>query len=95
MQDAQEACSAGADVIMLDNYTGEALKTVAAALKARWPHIIIEASGGITIETMPTFFSPHVDIISQGALTNGYATLDFSLKVPKPEAFAVRDRVGK
>ena len=44
---------------------------------------------------MPTFFSPHVNIISQGALTNGYATLDFSLKVPKPEAFAVRDRVGK
>ena len=94
-QDAVEAGEAGADVIMLDNYTGEALKTVAAALKARWPHIIIEASGGITIETMPTFFSPHVDIISQGALTNGYATLDFSLKVPKPEAFAVRDRVGK
>ena len=69
--------------------------TMLLLLKARWPHIIIEASGGITIETMPTFFSPHVDIISQGALTNGYATLDFSLKVPKPEAFAVRDRVGK
>ena len=55
----------------------------------------VRASGGITLETMPTFFSPHVDIISQGALTNGYDTLDFSLKVPKPEAFAARDRVAK
>ena len=94
-QDAVEAGEAGADVIMLDNYTGDELKKVAAELKARWPHIIIEASGGITLETMPTFFSPHVDIISQGALTNGYDTLDFSLKVPKPEAFAARDRVAK
>ena len=81
-QDAVEAGEAGADVIMLDNYTGEALKTVAAALKARWPHIIIEASGGITIETMPTFFSPHVDIISQGDLTNGCAPPSAELARP-------------
>ena len=92
--DAREACEAGADVIMLDNYGGEELRAVATELKARWPHVIIEASGGITVGTMPQFFSPHVDVISQGALTNGYATLDFSLKVPKPEAFAARARTG-
>ena len=40
-------------------------------------------------------FWDETDSSGQGALTNGYATLDFSLKVPKPEAFAVRDRVGK
>ena len=79
---------------MLDNYTGEELKAVAAKLKASWPHVIIEASGGITMGTMHSFFSPHVDIISQGALTNGYATLDFSLKVPKPAAFE-RERAVK
>ena len=77
---------------MLDNYSGEELKTVAGRIKAKWPHLIIEASGGITMATMPQYFSPHVDVISQGALTNGYDTLDFSLKVPKPEAFAARAR---
>jgi len=94
-QDAEEAAEAGADVLMLDNYSGSQLKKVAKTLKQRWPHILIEASGGITLQTMSDFFSPDVDIISQGALTNGYATLDFSLKVPKPEQFASRGRVGK
>lgn len=92
--DAREAAGAGADVLMLDNYTPAALKEVAGRLKEEWPHVTIEASGGITSATMPDFFSPHVDIISQGALTNGYATLDFSLKVPKPAAFE-RERAVK
>jgi len=91
-EDAREACAAGADVIMLDNYSGAELTKVAGNIKAQWPHVIIEASGGITDETMPSFFSPHVDIISQGALTNGYDTLDFSLKVPKPATFQARKR---
>lgn len=94
-EDAVEAGEAGADVIMLDNYKGDELKAVSTRVKNRWPHIIIEASGGITIEDMHTFFSPSVDIISQGALTNGYASLGFSLKVPKPEQFASRGRVAK
>jgi len=43
---------------------------------------------------MPDSFSPSVDIISQRALTisQGYDTLDLSLKVPKPKHFAVRAR---
>jgi nicotinate-nucleotide pyrophosphorylase (carboxylating) len=41
-QDAIEAAKAGADVIMLDNYTGDELKKVAADIKKTWPHIIIE-----------------------------------------------------
>ena len=91
-QDAIEAGEAGADVIMLDNYQGSELTAVSSRIKKKWPHIIIEASGGITLDTMPQFFAPSVDIISQGALTNGYDTLDFSLKVPKPESFAARGR---
>ena len=82
-------------MIMLDNYSPTDLSAVAGRLKGEWPHVIIEASGGITMATMADFFSPAVDIISQGALTNGYDTLDFSLKVPKPDSFAARKRVGK
>ena len=92
-EDAFEAAGAGADIIMLDNYSGDELRTVAAQLKEKFPHLLIEASGGITLENMPDYFSDHVDIISQGNLTNGYETLDFSLKIPKPEKFSKRARV--
>lgn len=91
-QDAREACEAGADIVMLDNYKGAELQKVAANIKAQWPHVIIEASGGITVETMHEYFCDSVDIISQGTLTHGYDILDFSLKVPKPEAFQSRKR---
>ena len=83
-RDAQEAAEAGADVLMLDNYSPDELKAVAKRVKAKWPHLIIEASGGITIETMSDFFSPDVDIISQGSLTNGctYPMLTFQCSTP-------------
>ncbi len=82
-EEATEAAQAGADIVMLDNFSPEALKATAAKLKEAFPHVTIEASGGITNETMAQYFSPHVDVISQGSLTQGYPALDFSLKVER------------
>lgn len=84
--EAIEAATAGADIVMLDNYKPDALKVDAAAVKARFPHVLVEASGGITRATLPDYLSPHVDVVSQGALTQGYACVDFSLKLPQPKA---------
>lgn len=81
--EALEAAIAGADIVMLDNLSPTKLLEEAAIVKAAYPHVLIEASGGITIETMHEYFSPHVDIISQGALTQGYSCCDFSLKIQK------------
>ena len=74
IQDGVEAAEAGADVIMLDNFTAETLPRAAATLKEQFPNLIIEASGGIIIDMLPDFFCEHVDVISQGALTNGYVS---------------------
>ena len=82
VQDGVEACEAGADVIMLDNFTAETLPRAAQTLKERFPQVIIEASGGISAEMLPDFFSPHVDIISQGDLTNGCAPPSAELARP-------------
>ncbi|KAJ8599724.1 hypothetical protein CTAYLR_010211 [Chrysophaeum taylorii] len=58
LAEAMEACEAGADVVMLDNYeTPEALKEDAAALKREYPHVLVEASGGITFATMDAYFA--------------------------------------
>jgi nicotinate-nucleotide pyrophosphorylase (carboxylating) len=81
LNEAVEAASAGADIVMLDNFAPAALKRDAAALKSRFPHVLIEASGGITADTMKEYLSEHVDIVSQGSLTQGYACVDFSLKI--------------
>lgn len=84
LEEAIEAADAGADIVMLDNFEPKQLKLDAAKLKKRFPNLLIEASGGITTETMVDYLCEHVDIVSQGQLTQGYACLDFSLKVVKP-----------
>ena len=81
---AVEAATAGADIVMLDNFTPSSLKAAARSLKAAHPSVLVEASGGITLKTMAQYLSEDVDVVSQGALTQGYACVDFSLKLPKP-----------
>ena len=81
LEEALTAAEAGADVVMLDNFEPEKLKKDAATFKSKYPHVTVEASGGITMSTMADYFSPHVDVISQGKLTQGYDCIDFSLKI--------------
>lgn len=85
-EEALEAAAAGADIVMLDNLLPDHLHAAAARVKERFPGVLVEASGGITPSTLPLFMGPHVDIISQGALTQGYACVDFSLKIQPPSA---------
>jgi len=81
LEEAIEASSAGADIVMLDNFEPVRLKSDAKELKARFPHVLIEASGGITTSTMKDHLSNDIDVVSQGKLTQGYQPLDFSLKI--------------
>jgi nicotinate-nucleotide pyrophosphorylase (carboxylating) len=83
LEEAIEAASNGADIVMLDNMPPKILFTEASTLKQRFPHIIIEASGGINEFTLKDYLSPHVDVISIGKITQGYECLDFSLKITK------------
>jgi len=83
-EEAEEAAEAGAEVVMLDNMAPAQLKAESARLKARFPHLLIEASGGITDATLLDYLAPCVDVVSVGKLTQGYACLDFSLKVVRP-----------
>ncbi|XP_029706168.1 nicotinate-nucleotide pyrophosphorylase [carboxylating] isoform X2 [Takifugu rubripes] len=84
VEEASEAATAGADVIMLDNFPPQELHAAAQALKREFPSQVVEASGGVTPETLSSYFSPHVDIISLGCITQGCPVVDFSLKVQKP-----------
>jgi len=81
LEEAIIAAKSGADVVMLDNFTPEQLKKDAKTFKEKYPHVVVEASGGITIDTMADYFSDDVNVISQGKLTQGYDCVDFSLKI--------------
>ncbi|NXV53719.1 NADC pyrophosphorylase, partial [Uria aalge] len=79
--EALRAAAAGADIVLLDNFTPQGLRAAAAAVKAAHPGVTVEASGGITPETLPHFLGPHVDVVSMGCLTHGAPALDFALRV--------------
>lgn len=79
MEQIEEALASGADIIMLDNMNTAAMKQAVAYIKAQSPHVIVEASGGITLETIYEKASAGVDVISVGALTYSTQALDISL----------------
>ncbi|KAG8015037.1 Nicotinate-nucleotide pyrophosphorylase [carboxylating] [Nibea albiflora] len=83
-EEGREAAGAGANIVMLDNLQPQELHVAARALKEKFPTLLIEASGGVTPENIVMYFSPHVDIISLGCITQGCPVVDFSLKVQKP-----------
>jgi nicotinate-nucleotide pyrophosphorylase (carboxylating) len=85
LADALEACRAGADVVMLDNYTPTALQEVAAQIRAdpSGRAVLLEASGGITLATLEQYMCNEIDVISLGSLTQGVPHVDFSLKIAK------------
>lgn len=77
---------------MLDNYEPPALARDSAELKREFPHVLIEASGGIRETTLTAFCLPTVDVLSMGSLTQGYDCLDFSLKIASGEGAAALER---
>ena len=81
--EADEAIAAGADVVMLDNFDGPGIHSAAASLKQRWSghRFLVEASGGLTPENVSSYFSPHVDVLSFGSLTQSVPHIDYSLKI--------------
>ena len=75
-----EAIEAGVDRIMLDNFTPERTTEAVKLIREKAPHIEIESSGGITIDTLRAYGEAGVDFISVGALTHSVKGLDMSFK---------------
>uniref|UniRef100_A0A8B8ER66 Nicotinate-nucleotide pyrophosphorylase [carboxylating] n=1 Tax=Crassostrea virginica TaxID=6565 RepID=A0A8B8ER66_CRAVI len=82
-EEALEAAEAGCDIVMLDNFSPAAIPDATKRIKASYPNILIEASGGINEETIQQYLVPGVDIVSLSRLTQGYDVVDFSLKIQK------------
>jgi nicotinate-nucleotide pyrophosphorylase (carboxylating) len=75
----QEALIAGPDIIMLDNMNPLDMRKAVDIIKNKTPHILVEASGTVTLETIKAIAASGVDVISVGRLTYSVQALDISL----------------
>src|SRR3989304_5971984 len=83
--DALKAAEAGADIIMLDNFSPKQIKEAVKSLKKAgfFGKILLEASGEITAENLLGYAATQVDIISLGELTHSVRALDVSLEITR------------
>ena len=78
LDEVRQSLEAGADVIMLDNMDCPTMKAAVDLVAGR---ALLEASGGITDETLRAVAETGVDIVSIGALTHSVKALDISMKI--------------
>lgn len=77
----REAILAGADIIMIDNQTPQEAQKLVEMSRNLNENVLIEASGGMSLETVRSYAEVGVDLISVGKLTHSARALDISFKI--------------
>ena len=78
LEQLAEAIAAGTDAVLLDNMDVE---TLAEAVKRAGGKILLEASGGVTLENVGQVAATGVELISVGALTHSARAVDMSMEI--------------
>ncbi|MFW5974498.1 MAG: nicotinate-nucleotide diphosphorylase, partial [Natrialbaceae archaeon] len=82
--EARRAITAGTDIVLLDNFTPAALRDtvddLAEVIHAADREVLLEASGGITLDSVADYAATGVDIVSMGSLTHSAGNLDYSFR---------------
>jgi nicotinate-nucleotide pyrophosphorylase (carboxylating) len=74
-----EALAAGPDIVLLDNMPPDVMREAAQRRAERAPQVLLEASGGVNLQTVRAIAETGVDRISVGALTHSAPALDIAL----------------
>lgn len=80
-EEVQEAMRFAPDILLLDNFSLDALKKAVAYVRAKSSKVLLEASGGVSKETLCEIAETGVDFISAGALTHSVSAMDISMKI--------------
>jgi nicotinate-nucleotide pyrophosphorylase (carboxylating) len=80
LEQLDEALAARADIVMLDNFAGEALASAVQRAKGR---ALVEVSGGLTLERVAELAALGVDVASVGALTHSAPAADIGLDIER------------
>ena len=78
---ACEAMEAGSDIVMCDNMALNEIFKVVSFRNNNFPHILLEASGNISLDTIESYAKRGVDAISVGSLIHQANWIDLSMKM--------------
>jgi nicotinate-nucleotide pyrophosphorylase (carboxylating) len=83
IDDVLPAVKAGADIVMLDNFSPQRIRKAIELMKKEkcYGKVLLEASGGITAKNVMEFASTGVDLVSLGELTQSSRALNMSLEI--------------
>jgi nicotinate-nucleotide pyrophosphorylase (carboxylating) len=78
LEQLEQAISAGADTIMLDNF---AIDQIREAVRINQGRSILEVSGNVTLAKLPEIAATGVDYVSTGDITKNVRAIDFSMRI--------------
>jgi nicotinate-nucleotide pyrophosphorylase (carboxylating) len=79
LEQLEEAIGAGADIVLLDNFTTAQVQQAVQRVAGATPRPLLEVSGGVTLARVRELAETGVDIISAGALTHSARAVDLAL----------------
>ncbi len=79
LEQLAQVLPAGPDIVLLDNFSLEQLRQAVVLRNRQAPGVVLEASGGITLQTVRRVAETGVNRISVGALTHAAPALDLAL----------------
>jgi len=77
----EEALVAKPDIVMLDEFSQADMKAAVARNQARGRHVLLEASGSVSLETVRSIAETGVDYVSVGSLTKHVRAVDLSMRL--------------
>jgi nicotinate-nucleotide pyrophosphorylase (carboxylating) len=86
LQQLDEALAAGADIIMLDDFSLDDMRRAVAVNRASARPAKLEASGGVSLDALREIASTGVDFVSVGSLTKHVRAIDLSMRFEQPDA---------
>jgi len=79
----EEACAAGADRLLVDNQDPPTVEAWGALARKIRPGILVEATGGITLENVRAYALAGADFVSVGTLTHSVTAADIALELDR------------
>ena len=80
LDECRQALEAGADILLLDNFSLAELRDAVETNRGRDSPALLEASGNVTLETLPAIAATGVDFVSVGAITKHVRAVDLSMR---------------